>query len=319
MITPDFDISTRDGDKLLPPLQNCVIALGTFDGMHIAHCELIRQAVDLARRTGAEAVGVWCFRDAPAGVLKNEPTLLLNTLQEKINSMISLGADFVAVGDFQSFRSMSARDYIDKILLEQLGCIGAVCGFNHRFGHMGAGNAELLCQCLGHERVVTVPEIKLDGETVSSSAIRAYITQGRIERANEMLGRSFALRAQVVSGKKLGRRLDFPTANQYFPHGIVVPKHGIYATRCIFDGHSYIGVSNVGIRPTITDGTDAHQPNCETYIHGFSGDLYGKELTVEFYQFLREEQRFDSLPQLKEQISKDLLGAIAYFEQKKEK
>jgi riboflavin kinase/FMN adenylyltransferase len=228
--------------------------------------------------------------------------------------MLSLGLDFVAVGDFQSFRCVGAADFIESFLKIDLDCIGVACGFNHRFGHRGLGTPQLLSQAFGIEAVELLPEVTYNDCTVSSSAIRTLISQGDVETACEMLGRAFALRAPVVCGKRLGRQLGFPTANQYFPASCVIPAHGIYATRCFTEeGDCYVGISNVGVRPTITDGSDDHRPNCETYLHGFSGDLYDKNLTVEFCKYLRGEQKFASVNDLKSQIEKDLRAALEYF------
>ena len=128
-----------------------------------------------------------------------------------------------------------------------------------------------------------------------------------------MLGRPYSLTAPVVTGKQLGRTMKFPTANQYFPTDSLPPKKGIYATVCHVGDKSYYGVSNVGVRPSITDGTDSHSFNCETYIIDFSGDIYGEYITVEFHKYLREEMRFSSLDELKAQISKDTVAALSYF------
>jgi len=161
--------------------------------------------------------------------------------------------------------------------------------------------------------VVAVPEIKHNGVTVSSSVIRSYVEGGRISEANAMLGRPFSLTAEIIGGKRLGREWGFPTANQLFPTDSVKLKNGIYATVCTVDGNRMTSVSNVGVRPTISDEADSHAVNCETYIHGFSGDLYGKNVTVEFYELLREEKKFDSLDALKEQIGRDIDASIRYF------
>ena len=251
----------------------------------------------------------------PASVIMKAKVPMLTSLDEKIDMMLSLGLDFVAVGDFLDFCTMSAESFISDVLADKLDCIGAVCGYNHRFGHKGLGDPATLAAAFGEQSVVAVPEIRYNGVTVSSSAIRAYVEDGRVSEANAMLGRPFSLTAEIVGGKQLGRRWGFPTANQLFPADSVKPRNGIYATACIVDGKRLISVSNVGVRPTISDEADSHAVNCETYIHDFSGDLYGKRLTVEFYKLLREEKRFESLDELKEQIGKDIENSIGYFSQ----
>ena len=306
IFTPsDNEISLSDGKN--------VLALGTFDGVHIAHRALLESAVEFKRTVGAAKVGAWCFSDTPASFFKKESSPLLTSLDERISLLLTTGLDFVAVGDFADFCTMRAEDFINDVLISELNCVGAVCGFNHRFGIGAAGDSKLLKDMLGSDKVLLKDEIKYDGTTVSSSAIRALISSGEIEKANCMLGRPYSVRAKVVKGKQLGRKLQFPTANIFFPSSTIPPKSGIYATVCQIDGERYIGVSNVGIRPTITDGTDAHAFNCETYIVDFSGDLYDRDLTVEFHKYIRDEMQFSSLDELKAQISKDTETALAYF------
>ena len=161
-----------------------------------------------------------------------------------------------------------------------------------------------------------MPEFSLLGLTVSSSSIRELISSGDVEQVKALLGRPFSLRSKVVQGKHLGHKLGFPTANQRFHDGIVIPKHGIYATISITkDGRRFPSVSNVGIRPTITDGSDEHVENCETHIYNFDESIYGEILTVEFHKYLRQEKRFESINALKEQISIDLESSCRYFEE----
>jgi len=291
-----------------------VLALGTFDGVHIAHKRLIEETIALKSRLSAKSAGAWCFSDSPLSYLTGKSIPCLTETEDKVNILLSLGLDIVAVGEFKCFCDMSAEDFIEDVLKKRLNCIGVVCGFNHRFGKMGRGDAELLKKAFGEDAVVVVPEMKLDGETVSSSAIREHIQEGEIERANELLDRPFSFTSEVMEGKKLGRRLGFPTANQFFPNGLAIPKRGIYATVCTTDvGEQYFGVSNVGVRPTIVDGSDTHIANCETYIHGFTGDIYGKRLTVSFCKYLRPEKKFDTVEALSKQIELDLASALEYF------
>ena len=294
-----------------------VIALGSFDGVHAAHRKLISEAVALGKKLGAE-VGVWCFSTLPVNSLRQEKVPMLTSLEEKIEILLSLGLDFVAVGDFKALCANSPEDFIENILKKELNCIGCVCGFNHRFGKGGKGTLETLKNAFGEDRTVIIPEFTMLSRTVSSSAIRELVSSGDLESAAAMLTRPHFLKSKVVDGKRLGRRLGFPTANQYFPDGIIVPARGIYATVCTTkDGNRYVGISNVGIRPTVTDGSDSHRVNCETYIHNFSGDIYGEEMKVEFYKYLREEKKFDSVEELKARIALDLENALEFFKDSK--
>ena len=316
-MTHNFEIIWADGKSR--SLKNCrsVIALGTFDGVHIAHKCLLDSAIALKKATKSEYAGAWCFSQSPASVLKGDPILSLTAVSEKIRIMNDYGLDFVAVGDFRDYRSLSAEDFIDIILKDELSCVATICGFNHRFGHRGAGDSSLLKSKFGEDNVVTVNEIKMFEETVSSTAIRSKITSGEIEKANAMLGRRFSIEGVVVEGKKLGREMQFPTANLYFSEGVIIPRHGIYATVCTLEnGEKHIGVSNVGIRPTISDDKDSHVANCETHICDFSGDLYGQKLKIEFCAYLREEMRFGSIDELTSAIENDRNKAMALFNSK---
>lgn len=311
-MTCDLKIFTRDGNAL-PATGKNVLALGTFDGVHTAHARLLSAAVKLRDRLGCDRVGAWCFSYPPVSALKNEIVPQLTTTEEKVSLLLDCGMDFVAVADFNAFKDYTAEDFVNYVLLDQLKCAGAVCGFNHRFGKGGKGNASLLASVLGEENVIAVDEIKYMDETVSSTAIREHIASGEIERANAMLGRSYSFSAPVIEGKHLGRKLHFPTANMKFPKGCVVPKLGIYATVCVIDGKRYIGVSNVGIRPSVIDGSDDHKVNCETFIVDFSNIIYGKTVTVEFHKYLRSERKFASYEELMAQIDRDKNAAIEYF------
>lgn len=311
--TAHLDLTFREGVPHSLNVKHTVIALGTFDGVHIAHRELLIAAQALRTRIGADLIGVWCFDESPAAIIQGVPPLSLASREERVKLLIEHGADFVVMGRFEELRDTEASDFLKKILVEKLGCVGTVCGYNHHFGYKGLGNSELLEHTFGKENTVTVPEIKKLGETVSSTAIREHILRGEAETANKMLGRAISITAPVTEGKRLGRKIGFPTANQTFPKDFVPLKRGVYATRCTFgDGKAYIGVSNVGVRPSIESGDD-HNLNCETYIIDFSGELYGKDMKVEFCSYLREERKFSSLEELSRAIELDREHAIEYF------
>ena len=298
-------------DKL--PFSSTVLALGTFDGVHIAHRRLIDEAQALRQRLDASAVGAWCFVKSPAATIRGIDILTLTEKEEKVRLLLDAGADFVVCAKFEDFRTMSAEDFIHEVLISTLGCIGAVSGYDHRFGHMGRGDSSLLEAIFGKENTVTVPKVTLGGEEVSSTAIREHIKSGNIEIANKMLFRTLSFTSPVLSGKQLGRRLGFPTANQPIPEGLSSLRRGVYATRCIFeDGQSYIGVSNIGVRPSIKSGDD-HQINAETYIIGFEGELYGRMMTVELCAYLRDEMKFSSLEELVAAIEQDKNNCIEFF------
>ncbi len=296
--------------------RSTVLALGTFDGVHIAHERLLADARALKERLRADLVGAWCFEECPAAVLLGEKQGLITQKDEKISLLLDSGLDFVAMGHFSDYKDLPAEDFVTEILKGRLGCIGTVTGYDHRFGHKGLGTPRMLESFFGKDNTLTVPEITVNGETVGSSAIRRYLSGGEIEKANSMLGREFSIKSKVTEGKKLGRKLGFPTANQPFPDNTAPFRRGVYATLCSFENSKeYMGVTNVGTRPSIKEGDD-HTLNCETYIVNFSEDVYGKEMTLKFCKFLREETKFSSLEELTDAIKKDTEKTIDLFSAK---
>lgn len=314
-MTYSFKIFTHKGESDLFGYKSCVLALGTFDGVHIAHATLLRRAAELSSILGADGAGAWCFEDAPVSVLCGKRLPSLCSSEDRVAYMLDCGLDFVVMGKFEDYMNLSAEGFIKEILCDRLNCAGTVCGFNHRFGHMGLGSPKMLTDAFGEKNAIILPEMLCDGETVSSSAIREYIMKGDVSRAGAMLGRNYSFCAPVLSGKKLGRTIGFPTVNQRFDPSCAIPKFGIYASICTFpDGKRYFGVSNVGIRPTIEN--DDHVPNCETFLIDYSGDAYGLNLKIEFCQFLRDEKKFSSVEELSRAIKADAESAVNYFNSK---
>lgn len=292
------------------------LALGNFDGVHVGHRALISAAVSEGKRAGLKT-GVWTFADHPMNSLCAEGIMHLTSDAEKNGIFAESGLDYVIYEDFGAVRDMTPCEFVENILISSLDCRVAVCGFNFRFGCRGAGNADEL---RGHmsrvgRRAVVLSSVSVNGQVVSSTAIRKYIEDGDMESAAELLGRPYAVNAPVIYGKQLGRTLGLPTINQLFEGGLVRPKRGIYASLCTIDGKSYPAVSNVGSRPTVnSDGDDV---NCETHIIGFDGWLYGRSVKVEFCARLRDEVRFDSVAALKDAVERDVAAAEKYFSERK--
>ena len=287
----------------------CVLCLGNFDGVHKAHAMLVHAAAALADELDA-VPGAFCF-SRPSGdyLLENAPPHLAST-HRRLSLLFDAGAQLAIVAHFPTMREMSAEQFLNY--LEEQGCVGVVCGDDFRFGKRAVGNAQTLIAHFGADRTVVVPPQNLaDGQRISSSAIRALLAQGEMERAALMLGRPWTLCAKVYHGKHLGSDWGFPTANQYFPARSVVPAHGVYAVRCTVDGKIYDGVANVGLRPTV-DGEKA-RINCETHLFDYTGDLYGKVLHTAFYAYLRPERKFENADALREAIANDAHRARDYF------
>lgn len=289
--------------------EGCTVALGNFDGVHAGHKALFSEA--LKKPLSA----VWTFT-SPAK--PNSPTEILTDTEERLRLFSACGLGFAVLEEFEAVRNFSPRDFVAKILCENLAVSGVVCGYNFRFGKGGAGNAEelkKLCAEFSLECTV-IPPVEIDGMTVSSSAVKEALQKGDAEKASVFLGRNYSLCSTVLHGKSLGRKFKTPTVNQKFHKGSVIPKSGVYATAVRFDGKVFPGATNVGCRPTIDDGNEV---NCETNIIGFSGELYGKEITVEFLKFVREETVFSDEDALFERIKKDIAVCSEIFRNSSER
>ncbi len=289
-----------------------VICLGNFDGVHLAHRELMRQTAILQAAVAPMASrAVFCFDPPTSELLSPTPIPQLTMREEKLALFREMGMEYALLANFSAIRDLSPHDFVKLILQGECGCVAAVCGFNYRFGKNAGGSGDDLKRLLGAP-VFMQDEVLINGETVSSTAIRRLLGSGEVERANQMLARPYAISAEVIHGKALGHKLGTPTLNQRFPSGMLIPRHGVYVTDCEIDGKIYRGVSNVGLRPTVENTEVA---NCETYLLDFSGDLYGRTLRVAFRSFIRPEQTFDSLDALREQIARDVAYARSYTEQ----
>lgn len=277
------------------------IAMGNFDGVHIAHRQIIRSAVDCERTLVPTAV---LFRVHPCEYLKsNHCFIMSNSAREDM--LRTLGIKRFYYMDFETVRDMSPEDFFEKIVTEELGAKKVSCGFNYTFGKFASGTTEVLkklCDKNGVDLCIT-ESVELFGAPVSSTRIRKLIAQGDVLRANKMLGHPFSYSGVVVDGKHMGRKLGFPTANQYFDDGMVTPRFGVYASDVSVDGKVYKGATNIGTSPTLP----FKGFRSETYIHDFDGDLYGKSITVSLKEFIRDEMKFSSVEELIQRVNKDKL------------
>lgn len=293
----------------------CGLCLGHFDGVHVGHRALFDELKRLnAARVCRLPLGVLCFTTSPTATLAKCPTPQLTTLQEKLALIGGAGLDFAVLYDFPTIKDMPPEAFIDDILIGDCHAEMLVCGFNYSFGARGAGTPTDLLHRFGvaGKRVVSVIPPVTDGPyTVSSSLVRAMLQGGHPDDAARLLGRPFTLTATVTDGRKLGRTMGLPTANLTFPKGALVPMHGVYAVTARHGKQTHTGICNVGVRPTVNEGRDV---NCEVFLFDFNGDLYGRELTVSFLHFLREERRFADLGELEAQIRCDIELAKRHFE-----
>ena len=286
-----------------------ILCLGNFDGVHFAHRTLLREAKKLQTEKMPHAkCGVFCFARPSGDFLFANPPKHLTTLEQKLQYFADEGMDFAVIADFEALKGLSPEEFVNDVLVNQCGCQGAVCGYNYHFGKFGAGDHTLLQKLLAPNPVITVPPVLMNGDTVSSTRIRELLKKGEIKEANTLLTVPFSLTAIVEHGKGIGHKLGAPTFNQAFPEELLIPANGVYLTRCEVEGTFYYGVTNIGTRPTVDDNAS---PNAETHLLRFEGDLYQKELKVEFLDFIRPEQKFASLEALQNQIQEDIKTAKA--------
>ncbi|MHC5035923.1 MAG: bifunctional riboflavin kinase/FAD synthetase [Planctomycetota bacterium] len=285
-------------------LHSPVVALGTFDGVHRGHQAVVRTAVDWAAQREGEAV-VLTFRRHPRRVLSGKAPSLLISLDHRLELLEALGVETAVVIPFSRDLADTPPDtFIREVLVGILGVRGVVLGFNAGFGRGKAGNLALLQQLgpsLGFEAREVAP-VEVDGQSVSSSRVRALIKEGNLESAERMLGRPVSVMGTVVPGRSLGRDLGFPTANLSLHHK-VKPPAGVYSGRLHLEGKTYRAVVNIGTAPTVSpelpEATEVH-------ILDFSGDLYGTVIRVDILKSIRPEKRFDTLDDLTEAIRQDI-------------
>lgn len=293
--------------------KGCGIGLGNFDGLHRGHMALINTLINECRIHDLHSV-LYTFKKHPEHILRrNLFTPLIMTTDNKIRQLEKTGIETLYFQEFdESFSHMQPEDFIKKILVEKMQMKLAVIGFNYRFGYMCRGDGELLKKIgkkLGFS-VIVIPPVKVGEEIVSSTLIRQYITKGRVEKAFELLGRHFSIPGKVITGKKLGRTMGFPTANLVPEKYLVIPAAGVYATRTLYQGQWYNSVTNVGSAPTLKDEQEV---TLETHMTGFCGELYGKDIEVFFIKKLRNEKRFDTRESLINQIKADIEKANDYL------
>lgn len=281
------------------------VALGFFDGLHLAHMEIIGQTVAFDSRLEPLIFTM-------SGNPKEAARLLTGDMYADI--LHNAGVNCIVCPAFSYVKDMSPEQFVKDVLKDTLNAAVVFCGYNYRFGKNGAGDCHLLkqlCTEYGIKCQIISP-VTYDGEPVSSSRIRECLFEGNAHMAAHLLGRPFCYDFTVISGNKLGRLMHTPTINQRFPSDFCVPKHGVYASCTVINNKVYSSVTNIGLRPTVGD---EKSPLSETWIADFSGDLYGKNVRVYILQFLRPEQKFDGIDKLRKAILKDAEAAKFITEQ----
>ena len=284
-------------------MNKTIYALGFFDGVHIGHQALLSACRGLAEDCGCSA-GVVTFGTHPEALVLHNAPRLINSPQDRewllkeqyhMDAVITLPFD-------EQMRTSDWKTFL-QVLREKFGAAGFVCGEDFRFGYRGQGNAALLQRYCEEQELpcVVVPDQTIDGIRVSSTYIRQQLETGDMATAVKFLGHPHSLSGTVIHGRAIGRKIGVPTANIVIPEGLAVPKFGVYACSCLIDGVRYPAVTNLGTRPTV----QGHHVRVESWILDYEGDLYDRQIRVEFHYFLRPERKFDSLEQLQAEIRRN--------------
>lgn len=285
---------------------NTAVALGCFDTVHLAH----QRVIGAAAQNGKGFPSVVLSIDLSHASTKEMNRQLL-PYEEKKRRIAQLGADFLVKAEFSGIKDMQPSVFFEKILVGQLRARLIVCGYDFRFGAGAVGDTTLLsrlCKQFDIELIV-IDEIRLEGERISSTTIKKLIMEGKIEKANLLMGHPYSIDAKVIKGNALGRTLNFPTINQHLSKKLLLPRFGVYASFSHIDGERLASITNIGIKPTV----GGKLPLAETYIFDYNGDLYGQKIRVELCGFIREEQKFSSVSQLCKQIEDDTVKRKKMF------
>ncbi len=296
----------------LPPIKNAVVTIGSFDGVHLGHQQIIKQLKAEAKAIGGETL-IITFHPHPRKIVSGgtREVKVLNTLDEKIDLLNDLGVEHLAVVPFnETFSNQSPQQYIEHFLVNKFHPHTIIIGYDHKFGYQRGGDYHLL-EDMGEKlnyRVKEIPEKLLNQISVSSTNVREALLDSDIETANELLGYTYFFSGKVVEGNKLGRTIGYPTANlQIEDIEKLVPGNGVYAVEAAMENSPLLhGMMNIGVRPTV-DGTTRV---IEVNLFDFDEDIYGETLKVHIKNHLRGEVKFNGLDALKEQLAKDKVAAL---------
>ena len=283
-----------------------VVTIGSFDGVHLGHRQVISQLTDHARSVGGSSV-VITFWPHPAAVLNPDRHFpVLSTIDEKKLLMAETGIDCLIVLPFtKEFSRIAYADFVCEYLVMKLGISTLLIGYDNKLGRDGLGRfheVEALSHLYGF-RVKRLDALAADEQPISSTMIRGLLSEGKVAEAAKLLGRNYSLTGRVVGGNHIGTSLGFPTANLMPDECKFVPCNGVYAIRASVGGQEYLGMLNIGNRPTVNHGDE--KPTIEANLFGFDGNIYGTNLTISFLEKIRDERRFCSVDELRSQLEKD--------------
>ncbi|MDF2590210.1 MAG: hypothetical protein K0S41_4052 [Anaerocolumna sp.] len=294
-------------------LHNSAVSLGKFDGIHRGHQLLLNKLLE-QKEFGLSAV-MFTFMFHPNNLFSDKEIELIYTEEEKKYMLEQSGLDVLISYPFtEETASMEPETFISEVLIKKIGAKKIVVGSDFCFGHKRKGNVDFLkekAEQYGYELIV-FDKIMADDHVISSSYIRTEIAEGHMENTKELLGRPYSIIGQVQHGRKIGRTIGFPTTNLLPPSNKLLPPNGVYASVTTIDGKKYTGVTNVGFNPTVGK---TPEKRVETFIFDFDEDLYGKMIEVSLYALEREEVKFNSIDELKEQMNKDIVFGREYFKE----
>lgn len=294
-------------------LEESVVTIGTFDGLHAGHFKIIEQLKSKAEELNLKSVVVTFFPHPRTVVTQDFQLKLLTPLEEKKRLFEEFGIDYMYIITFnEKFSQKTYKEFFDEILIDSVNVKHLVIGYDHKFGKNRDGDIDKLTEYTKNNNIgMTVVDPKeIEGETVSSTKIRNALLSGDLELANKMLNRYYFLDGLVVEGAKRGRTLGFPTANlKLVEDNKLIPMNGVYLVRVTLqdDSNLYYGVANIGLRPTFNH---ANEPITEVFILEFNKEIYGKNITVEFINRLRDEKKFSSKDELEKNIKMDVKKAL---------
>lgn len=290
-----------------------ILTIGTFDGVHIGHQKILKRVVALAQEEDLVPTVLTLFPHPRMVLQKDNSIKLLNTIDERIQLLKNLGIEEVIVKEFtKEFANLSAKDYVEQILVDELNTKQIVIGYDHHFGKNRSANIDDL-KVFAEAFNFKVEEItaqEIEDVTVSSTKIRNALNNGHIEIANSYLGYNYFISGDVVKGKGIGRTLDYPTANIDIKESYkLIPRDGVYVVKSEIEGLTIYGMMNIGTNPTVEGKTRS----IEVHFFDFDKDIYGETLRIEFLHWLRSEQKFKNLEALKKQLSNDMTDALEHI------
>ncbi len=285
------------------------LALGFFDGLHLGHKVVIKNAVNVAKLNDTKSC-IITFKEHPSTVLSQNTMYMILTLDERLEIFEKLGIDNVFLLDFNSLSHISANDYLDKILYKYFSPIAITTGFNHNFGYNKTGNDDLLRACQGKYgyKYYEVPPFVVENEIVSCSTIRNKLSIGDFYTANKLLGYNFFIQGCVIEGDKIASKLGFPSANIVYPEDKIKIPNGVYYVIVQINGKEYNGVLNYGYSPTVNN----EKIKTEVHIIDFNENIYGKNIKISFITKIRNQMKFSSPDKLKYQLQRDVAFTEIY-------